>query len=72
MITREFLVDAAERIVATFVEAFIGLLLASESSIIAVSTWQAAAVAAIPAVLSAAKAIIARHFGDPESASLAD
>lgn len=66
MFTREFLRDAAERIISTYIQALIGLLLVS-----GVTDWtavQSALVAAIPAALSALKAIIAKHFGDPDSA----
>lgn len=66
MFTPEFLRDAVERIISTYVQALIGLLLVS-----GVTDWtavQAALVAAIPAALAALKAIIAQRFGDPDSA----
>ncbi len=67
MFSREFLLDAAERVVSTYVQAFITALLLS-----GVTGWDAvtaALVAAIPAALSALKAVIASRFGDPDTAS---
>lgn len=60
--------DAAERILSTYVMAFLGLLMASGT--LDVSVLKAAAVAAIPAGLSAVKAVVATNVGDPASASL--
>jgi hypothetical protein len=67
MFSREFILDAAERVVSTYVQVFLGLLIAS-----GVTGWDAvtaALVAAIPAGLSALKAVIASRFGDPDTAS---
>jgi hypothetical protein len=61
-----FFRDALERVLATYVQAFIGLLITS--GVTDVSAVQAAALAAIPAALSALKAVIAKRFGDPDSA----
>ena len=49
-------VDVAERAVATYVEAFLGLLLAS--GVLDVSALKAAAVAAVPAALSVIKSAV--------------
>jgi uncharacterized membrane protein len=70
-ITRSFLVDLAERAIATYVQAFLGLLIAS--SVVSVDTLQAAAVAAIPAALSVVKSLLAERFvpGTVSPASLA-
>ena len=63
--------DAIERVVSTYVQVFLGLLIAGGTNAINIGTAKAAAIAAIPAALSVLKAILARQFGDPESASLA-
>lgn len=62
--------DAVERTLATYVQALAGLLIAGWSDMVDVGTLRAAAVAAIPAGLAVLKAAIARRFGDPESAAL--
>ena len=69
MFTKRWLIDAAERVIVTALQAFAALLIAAP--IIDMSTLKAAGVAAIAAGLSALKAIVAKGFGDPESASLA-
>lgn len=69
MFTKAFLIDLAERALSTYVQAFIGFLVAGATEI-NVSTLEAAALAAIPAALSALKSVIATQVGDPESASL--
>lgn len=69
MFSKAFLIDLCERAVATYVQAFVGFLIAGTTEI-NVSGLQAAALAAIPAALSVAKSLIASQFGDPESASL--
>lgn len=51
--------DAIERVVATYVEVFLGLLLANWTGTISLDTVKVAAVAAIPAVLSAIKTLVA-------------
>ena len=68
MFTKAFLLDAAERIFWTYVQAFVGLLLVS--GVTSLDALQNAAIAAIPAALAAVKAIIASRVGDPESAAL--
>lgn len=66
----QFLRDAIERIIATYLQAFLGLLAAAAATPFDVSSLRAAALAAAPAALAAAKALFARQLGDPESASL--
>lgn len=62
--------DLAERVIATYVQSVIGLLLVSGVTDLAVV--QSAAVAAIPAALSALKAFIAERVpGTVSPASLA-
>ncbi len=67
MFSREFLLDAAERVVSTYVQVFLGLIITS--GVTDVNAVQAAALAAIPAALSALMAVIASRFGDPDTAS---
>lgn len=65
--------DLAERAVATYVEALIGLLLASATfaeGTIDLSVIQTAIVAAIPAALSVIKSSLAPLRGNTDSASL--
>lgn len=61
-----FFRDALERVLSTYVQVFLGLLITS--GVTDVSAVQAAALAAIPAALSALKAVIAKRFGDPDTA----
>lgn len=70
---KRFVVDFAERVVATYVEVFLGLLIASWASVPevgALSVLETAAVAAIPTALAALKALVAKYRGNGESASL--
>jgi uncharacterized membrane protein len=69
MFSKAFLIDLAERAVATYIQALIGFLVAGATEVNA-SGLQAAALAAIPAALSVAKSLIASQVGDPASASL--
>ena len=67
--TKEWAIDAGERIVATFVVAFLGALLVvpppwNEK------VWQAAAFAGVVAALDVVKVIAASFIGSPDSASL--
>jgi len=55
-LSKNAVVDVAERAAATYLEAFIGLLLAS--GVLDVSTLKAAAVAAVPAALSVIKSAV--------------
>lgn len=63
----KFFIDLAERTAATYVEAFLGLLLAG--SIVDLSTARAAAVAAIPAALAVLKGTLSGFIGSPTSAA---
>jgi len=72
--TKRYLRDLAERVLSTYAQAFIGLLLASGfgvDGVLDLSSLRKAAIAAIPAALSLAKGLLARTVGDEESASLA-
>jgi uncharacterized membrane protein len=68
MISPEFLRDAAERVVSTYLQAFLGLLIVS--GVTDLDAIQSAAIAAVPAALSALKALLATKFGDPDSAAM--
>jgi hypothetical protein len=73
MFRSKFFVDLAERVVATYLEAFLGLVIASAitDGVIDLSVVQSAAVAALPAGLAVVKGALARWRGDPDSASAA-
>jgi hypothetical protein len=67
--------DVAERVVKTYVEAFVGLLLASNvfdvNGVVHLDLAQQAAVAAIPAVLSVILSLVSKPVGsDNDSASI--
>lgn len=64
--------DTVERTLATYLEAFLGLLLVDWSGHINLSTFQTAVIAAVPAGLAVLKAALSTLKGDPTSASLAD
>jgi hypothetical protein len=64
--------DLIERIVATFVMAFLAVLVtAGQTDGLNVEVGEAAVVAGIAAVASLVKGLIAKHLGDTESASVA-
>lgn len=72
--TARFIRDLVERVGSTYVQAFLGLLLASGfavDGVVDLSLVVKAAVAALPAALSLVKGLLARSVGDRESASLA-
>lgn len=62
-----FTKDLLERLVATFVQAFLGVVIVSGLDNIDV---KAAATAGVAAVLSLVKSLIAKRIGDPGDASL--
>jgi hypothetical protein len=64
-----FFADLAERAVLTYVEAFLGLLLATGFNLADLSALNAAAIAAIPAALVVVKAGIGTLIGDSATAS---
>lgn len=61
--------DTVERTAAAYITTLLGLLLADGFDVTNVGALKAAAIAAIPAALSVAKAAIGARFGDPESAA---
>lgn len=62
--TRKFLLDLAERVFWTAVQAVVALLL------VVVAEWDYEWVPVLTAGLSVLKGVVARHTGDPESAAL--
>ncbi|MGC9539968.1 hypothetical protein [Streptomyces sp. UG1] len=68
--TPKLLADIAERAVLTYVEAFLGLLLASETTdVLTLSALESAAIAAIPAGLAVVKGAIGSLLGRAGTAS---
>lgn len=65
---RKFLIDTAERAVATYVEVVIGLLLVAGP--LDLDKVEVALVGAIPAALSVIKSAIASRLGNKGDASL--
>lgn len=59
--------DLAERVIATYLEAFVGLLLAG--SVVDLSAAKASGVAAIPAGLAVVKGALSAFIGSPSSAA---
>jgi hypothetical protein len=68
--------DLAERVIATYLEAFIGLLLLEWTDVMnagaLLSTGRSAAYAAAPTALAVIKGALARGVHDPGTASLVD
>jgi hypothetical protein len=72
MYTKQFWIDAAERVVATYLEVFLGLVIASafvDSGKLNMGAVTAAAVSALPAALALVKSMIASRIGDKETAA---
>ena len=68
---KQFIRDLAERVISTYVQVLLGLVIASSATdAINISTLRAAAVSAIPAALSVLKGLIAKQFGSADDASL--
>lgn len=68
MFTKKFALDLGERVLATYLQAFIGLLIVAQ--VLDINAVKAAAIAAIPATLAVIKGAIGHYVGDPESPSL--
>ncbi|MEV5138417.1 hypothetical protein AB0K71_05665 [Streptomyces syringium] len=65
-----FLYDLAERTILTYIEVFLGLLLASGATdLVDLSAAKAASIAAIPAALAVVKAAVGTLLGSPASAA---
>ncbi len=72
--TPRYIRDLVERVLSTYAQSFLGLLIASGfgvDGVLDLSLVVKAAVAALPAALSLLKGLLARTVGDKESASLA-
>ncbi|WP_431993311.1 holin [Streptomyces albogriseolus] len=68
--TPKLLVDIAERAVLTYVEAFLGLLLAAGTTdVVTLSALESAAIAAIPAGLAVVKGAVGSLLGRSGTAS---
>lgn len=67
---RAWLIDTVERVVATWVEAFIGFLLAANVTNIGWSLVECAAWSAVPAALAVLKAAVASRRATLSPASL--
>lgn len=73
--TKRFILDVMERVLRTYAQTFIGLLIASGfavDGVVDLSVVVKAGIAALPAVLSLLMSLLARGVGDKESASLVD
>lgn len=72
MFRSQFVKDLLERVLATYVEVFLGLVIVSAFSdgVVDMSAVQAAAISALPAALAVIKGWVGRYRGDPDSASL--
>lgn len=68
----KFLRDTFERVVATYIEAFIALVILAWTPTVDMSIFQAAAWSALPAALSALKSAVATFRGFEDSASLSE
>ena len=69
MFSKDFLIASGERAIATYIQTFLGLIIVSafNGGVIDVSAIQAAAVAAIPALLSIVKSAVGSQIGDSNS-----
>ncbi|MGW0736974.1 hypothetical protein [Streptomyces sp. NPDC002851] len=65
----KLLTDLIERTIATYAAAFLGLLLADGFDFTRISSWTAAAVAAIPTALTVVKSALGPLIGDPSTAA---
>jgi len=70
MFNRVFWKDLLERVIATYLQSFVGLLLATSGGLVSFGAVRAAAVSAIPATLAVIKAIVASRVGDPNTGSI--
>ena len=65
---KKFLVDTAERVVATYLETLVGLLIVAGP--LNLDAFEVAAVSALPAAAAVLKACLASRFGAKDSAAL--
>lgn len=71
---RRLLIDIAERTLFTYLEVFLGIVIADgfTDGLVDMTVLQTAAVSALPAALAVLKGLIASRKGNPDSASMAD
>jgi hypothetical protein len=75
MTTRRFWIDLLERTLRTYLQAFLGLVVASGfavDGVVDLSLLTKAGIAAIPAGIAVLMSGLARFKGDPATASLVD
>ncbi len=68
--TARLYADVAERAFWTFLQAFLGVLLAGDMLDLSSGTLRAAAIAGFAALLSLVKSVAATHVGDPGTAAV--
>lgn len=61
--------DLLERVIRTFIQAALAVLVTNVAGVTDVSTAKAAGLAAIAAGFSAVVALVAKQFGNPDDAS---
>lgn len=69
MFTVAWLKDAAERVIGTWVEAFLGFLLVNWTADFDLSVLSVAAWSAVPAAIAVLKTIVAGSVGKPDTAA---
>jgi hypothetical protein len=68
--TKAFLLDLAERVVATFLGAALTFLVTNGIDLTSLSVWQGAGFAGFTAAVALLKGLAARYVGDRASAGL--
>lgn len=67
-LSKQWLIDTAERVVGTFVAAFVGALVITSD--LSIATLQLAGIAGVASAVTVLKSILASALGDSASASL--
>jgi hypothetical protein len=67
-----YFVDLTERVLASYVYAFITLLLTNSIDLTNLDALKVAAISCVPAALAIIKGALARFVGNPDTASLTD
>ncbi len=67
---KQWLRDTAERVLATYLEVWLGLVIASKLDVLDVTSLKAFTIAAIPSALVVLKAAVATKYGDGDSAAM--
>ena len=68
----KYFIDLAERVGASYVYAFVTLLLTNSIDVTNLDALKIAAIACVPAALAVIKGGIARYVGNPDTAGLTD